>query len=202
MKKEEKTNLTRERILSAAMRAFGEAGYAGVSLNALLSENGISKGLMYHNFSGKEALYLACVDRCFRDLVAFLQAQPARDGLGGYLEYRFRYFTEHPMRARVFFEAMLRPPEGLEEKIRPLRATMADYNRRIYQETLEKLRLRPGVTPRQAMEYFEIIQQSFNGFFSSPAYDGKALGEMIAEHEGKLAKIMDFMLYGIAERQE
>lgn len=201
MKKEEKTTLTRERILEAATRAFGDFGYSGVSLNALLSENQISKGLLYHNFSGKEALYLECVSRCFRDLVDYLRAQPEQEGLSGYLELRFRYFAVHPMRARVFFEAMLRPPQGLEEKIRPLKAPLETFNRWVYQNTLSRLKLRPGITPERAIEYFEMIQQCFNSLFSSPAYADKALGEMIEEHEKKLQEMMDLMLYGIAERR-
>ena len=43
MKKEEKTELTRKRILAAAMKEFGENGYQGASLNRIC-DIGIPKG--------------------------------------------------------------------------------------------------------------------------------------------------------------
>ena len=60
MKKEEKTELTKKKILSAALQEFGSNGYRGASLNAIC-ESGTPKGLLYHNFKNKDALYLSCV---------------------------------------------------------------------------------------------------------------------------------------------
>ena len=43
MKKEEKTELTKERILTAAMEEFGEKGYAAAALNNICALNRKSK---------------------------------------------------------------------------------------------------------------------------------------------------------------
>ena len=61
--------------------------------------------------------------------------------------------------------------------------------------------LRPGVTQDDAIAYYEVMQEMFNGYFSSPAYVGKDLQVLVADHESRLAKMLDFMLYGIAERR-
>lgn len=50
------------------------------------------------------------------------------------------------------------------------------------------------------LEYYAIMQEMFNGYFSSPAYAGKDFKTVVADHEDKLAKMLDLMLYGIAER--
>ena len=42
------------------------------TLNAICSNHGISKGLLYHNFAGKDGLYLACVSYCFSDVTEYL----------------------------------------------------------------------------------------------------------------------------------
>ena len=47
MRKEEKTKLTYERILSAAMEEFGTKSYDSASLTTLCNEKRISKGLVY-----------------------------------------------------------------------------------------------------------------------------------------------------------
>ena len=72
MKKEAKTEITKERIMTAAMREFGEKGYFAASLNNICG-TGIPKGLLYHNFKNKDALYLACVEKSFSALTAYLK---------------------------------------------------------------------------------------------------------------------------------
>lgn len=46
MKREEKSALSRQRILEAAMEEFSLKGYEGASLNAVWAEKGISKGII------------------------------------------------------------------------------------------------------------------------------------------------------------
>lgn len=72
MKKEKKTELTKKRILSLAIQEFGTKGYKGASLNSIC-EAGIPKGLLYHNFKNKDALYLSCVELCFHSLTQHLK---------------------------------------------------------------------------------------------------------------------------------
>ena len=72
MRKETKTERTKERILAAAMDEFGSKGYAASSLNNICNA-GISKGLLYHNFKSKDDLFLACVRRCFNTLSEYLK---------------------------------------------------------------------------------------------------------------------------------
>ena len=56
----------------AAIQELGTNGYTASTLNAICSNHGISKGLLYHNFTGKDGLYLACVSHCFSDVTEYL----------------------------------------------------------------------------------------------------------------------------------
>lgn len=58
MRKEEKTRLRREKIITAALFEFATKGYQGFVINELCKVDGIAKGVLYHNFSGKSDLYL------------------------------------------------------------------------------------------------------------------------------------------------
>ncbi len=201
MKKQEKTERTRERIVGAAIEEFGTVGYSAAAINNICSGHEISKGLLYHNFSGKDALYLACVSRCFAEVTAYLKDQDIGDDLERYMQLRIRYFSQHPLCARIFFEAVLQPPAPLAAQIREAKADFDCLNKKIYQAALSKMTLRPGVTQDDAIAYYEVMQEMFNGYFSSPAYVGKDLQVLVADHESRLAKMLDFMLYGIAERR-
>ncbi len=52
-----------------------------------------------------------------------------------------------------------------------------------------------------ALEYYAMIQEMFNGYFSSPAYAGKNFIAKIADHEEKLAQMLDILLYGLAKKE-
>ncbi len=60
--KAEQGQATRRGIIEAATRLFGERGYAGVSIEAVLAATSLSRGALYHHFAGKEALFEAVVE--------------------------------------------------------------------------------------------------------------------------------------------
>lgn len=57
MKKQEKTQKTKERILAAALQEFGTKSYDTASINSICEIGNIPKGLIYHNFKEKCSAY-------------------------------------------------------------------------------------------------------------------------------------------------
>ncbi|MGZ4441650.1 MAG: TetR family transcriptional regulator [Nocardioidaceae bacterium] len=53
---------SRRTILDAAARSFAERGYAGASLNQIITAAGITKGGFYFHFPSKQALALAVLE--------------------------------------------------------------------------------------------------------------------------------------------
>lgn len=199
MKQSERTEQTKEKIIAAATEEFGTQGYAASSLNHICSNWDIPKGLIYHNFKDKDTLYLVCMNRCFSAVTAFLEQQKSNINLKTYVSLRYRFFAEHPLYARIFFEALLQPSAKLQERISEQRRSFDALNLEIYCAALQKLSLRSGVSEAQALEYFEIMQEMFNGYFSSSAYASSEFSELVIEHEKKLDQMLDLMLFGIAK---
>ena len=54
---------TRERLLGASRRVFARSGFHGASVEEVASEAGFSTGALYSNFTGKEDLFLALMER-------------------------------------------------------------------------------------------------------------------------------------------
>src|SRR3954471_23270279 len=59
---------TREQLVAIARRLFAERGYEGASVEAVLSESGVSRGALYHHFESKEALFEAALEAVERDI--------------------------------------------------------------------------------------------------------------------------------------
>ena len=61
MKQQERQKKSKEKILQAAITEFSASGYDKVTMENICTRHGISKGMMYHYYSGKDDLFLLCV---------------------------------------------------------------------------------------------------------------------------------------------
>jgi AcrR family transcriptional regulator len=68
----ERSEGTTTRLVEAAVRLFGDEGYAAVSTDDVAALAGVTKGALYHHFSDKAALFRAVFVRTQRDLVSTL----------------------------------------------------------------------------------------------------------------------------------
>jgi AcrR family transcriptional regulator len=76
----------REAVLAAAVTEFAARGLAGTSTENVARAAGISQPYLFRLFPTKKALFLALVDRCFRQVAAAFEAAAAdrvgEDALG------------------------------------------------------------------------------------------------------------------------
>jgi AcrR family transcriptional regulator len=56
---QERTEATTTALLAAARELFAQDGYAATSLDAVVAKAGVTKGALYHHFSGKRDLFAA-----------------------------------------------------------------------------------------------------------------------------------------------
>ena len=68
MKKELKTQLTRERIIEAALIEFSQKGYKAFGINELCKNHKISKGILYITFLARRSSIWPASVRAFRRL--------------------------------------------------------------------------------------------------------------------------------------
>lgn len=54
--------VTRDEILGAARRLFGERGFDGTTIRAIATEAGVNQGLVHHFFGTKEQIFIAAVN--------------------------------------------------------------------------------------------------------------------------------------------
>jgi AcrR family transcriptional regulator len=80
--------VTREALLHAARTLFGEQGYAATSLDEVAQAAQVTKGALYHHYSGKQELFAAVYEQVKREVseraaTAFLEPDPWEDLCAG-----------------------------------------------------------------------------------------------------------------------
>ena len=68
MTQKERQERSRKEIYQAALEEFGTYGYDKVNMERICGNHGISKGMMYHYYSGKDDLFLLCAREIFQAL--------------------------------------------------------------------------------------------------------------------------------------
>lgn len=61
-RREEYSEATRDALVDSAVALFTERGYAGTSLDEIAARSRVTKGALYHHFTGKQALFQAAFD--------------------------------------------------------------------------------------------------------------------------------------------
>lgn len=210
MKREEKSALSKQKILEAAMEEFSRKGYSGASLNTVWAEKGISKGIIYHHFQDKDELYLLCVRTCFDAITAYLQTAAdslsgtSHDRLKNYFDARFRFFTDHPVYLGIFIDASVNPPEKLLPRIRQLRQDFDQLNISVLKKLLRNEPLRPGLSADLVADDFRMYMDYFNMHFrvaccENYSQENHSQNDILRKHEEMCHRQLDILLHGVLD---
>jgi len=71
---------TRQALVDSALQLFTKRGYAATSLDAIVKSARVTKGALYHHFSGKQALFEAAFDKVETAAIAKLSTVVDGDG--------------------------------------------------------------------------------------------------------------------------
>ncbi|MQA07271.1 MAG: TetR family transcriptional regulator [Pseudonocardiaceae bacterium] len=67
---QERSRNTREALLSAGRRLFGERGYPHVAADEIVAAAGVTRGALYHHYDGKHGLFRAVLERLEGEITA------------------------------------------------------------------------------------------------------------------------------------
>lgn len=207
MKREEKNELSKQKILQAALEEFGAKTYFGASVGQICTQYGISKGIIYHYFADKDALYLACCRECISGFLQYLNtadyivADDADSSLKKYFSARFIFFSEHTYHFRIFYEMLSVPPRRLIHDIQEITQPLDCLNKEFFLSLLDSFPLRTGVSREDACTFFDFIQKGFHIWFNEKIGSVSSEEELLHLHEEYIKKTVDCMLYGIIRKE-
>ncbi|MGL4373352.1 MAG: TetR/AcrR family transcriptional regulator [Turicibacter sp.] len=206
MGKESKNELSRERILNAALEEFGQNDYNSASTNAMCKNHQISKGLLFHYYKNKEELFLQCAKKCFEELNMFLQNNYVKTGssveqnLNHYFEVRFKFFEEYPYYAQIFRTSTFNAPSHLIKEINTLKMNLRQTNELILLDMIQGVCLKEEIDKEEVVhtilefaDYLQVKQR----IKSEEIDHQKATKVMIEEQNLQLIKMINILFYGI-----
>ncbi len=93
--------LTKEKILDAAMAEFAEKGYGSARVDAIARKARANKRMLYHYYGNKEALFVAVLERTYQDIrdhekALDLQRLDPDRAMRELIRFTFGYFVAHP----------------------------------------------------------------------------------------------------------
>lgn len=203
MKREEKNQQTRRRIVDGALAEFAKCGYGASSINNICAAQGISKGIIYHYFKTKDDLYLNCVGECFALLTQHIQSclvteqESVEKQLERYFHVRMAFFRDFPVYQPIFCEAVVSPPAHLEAGILESKRAFDELNVEILERLLRQLPLRPPTTMASVVETFRQFQDFINAKYQMAGMSSQEF-EM---REESCRKALNILLYGVIERK-
>ena len=126
----------RQQLLDISLRVFARDGYHETSMNALASEAGVTKPVLYQHFASKRNLVVEVLnrvgDRLHSSIVAaVLTEETPRDRVEAGFRAFFRFFDGEPDAFAVLYESKLgAEPEFRGDALR-IQATFAETVARI-----------------------------------------------------------------------
>ncbi|WP_291479403.1 TetR/AcrR family transcriptional regulator [Corynebacterium sp.] len=136
---QERSRVTRRRLLEAALATLSEHGLAATTLSAVASRAGVSRGAAQHHFPTRDALIEAALEEFFSERTQNLRTSVAELSSGSdgapvedVLELVFGFFSNRPFHAALHIWAAASTDATLRELIVPAEAR---YGREVYHLT-------------------------------------------------------------------
>jgi len=125
----------RRQILDVALEVFARHGYHDTSMNALASEAGVTKPVLYQHFVSKHDLFEVLLtetgDRLMRAIeAAEAEETPRRQVEAGFRAF-FHFFDERPAAFSVVYGSSLTVDPEFRRDARQVRDSFAEYLTRL-----------------------------------------------------------------------
>ncbi len=176
---------TRQMILGAAVKTFGEVGFGRVSLARIAAAGGVSPAALCQHFGDKEQLYEAATDEVYRGLVAGLGGLDPALPLAELIEKIYAHAEASRVGVRLLLRRILEAG-GVDAR------TKARHVAPLLEAASERVAAIYGLPPQRAREALVALGHLVSRFVTNaPADNAVALG--VARPEEARARIVQLL---------
>lgn len=154
------------RILEAALAEFAAAGYEAASTNAIAEAAGVAKGLVFHHFGNKQALFAAVAEHVVERTVARFFTDGPQPPPTELFERLYRWsllkleiFQEDPDGFRFLTRSIPQAPPEVRAPVERLYGALVARHWPTFLAGVDTSRLRPGLTLADAVETITLLAE-------------------------------------------
>ena len=163
---QERTEITRAKLLEAASRLFTEHGFEGVSIRDLENAAKVQRGLLAYHFKNKKTLWKAMADATFNLMheqlnsrLELLEDLSARERIAYIIRFYVRFSSRHPELSRLLSQEARHDSWRIHYLAENHISDLADSLRGPVIETL-------GLSERQFMHWYYLLAGGSSLIFS------------------------------------
>jgi TetR/AcrR family transcriptional regulator len=163
---QERTEITRAKLLEAAGRLFTEHGFEGVSIRDLENAAKVQRGLLAYHFKNKKTLWKAMADATFNLMheqlnsrLELLEDLSARERIAYIIRFYVRFSSRHPELSRLLSQEARHDSWRIHYLAENHISDLADSLRGPVIETL-------GLSERQFMHWYYLLAGGSSLIFS------------------------------------
>lgn len=195
-KQQQRSIVTQQKLLDAAIEAFSENGFKGTSTREIAERAGVHHPLITYHFKNKDKLWRAAADRVFRDfrraLAASLdqhQAEDPKERMASLIRAYVRYAKSQPALHKVMVQEASYPNPRLDWLIETHLKPFFDATFALIEE-LQELGVAPQGDPHLL---FNMIRLSSGGLLAL-GNELKASSGIDVNDEATLDAIADMII--------
>ncbi len=195
-KAQERTAVTRNKLVAAASILFTEHGYEGVTTRDLEKEAGVQRGLLAYHFGDRESLWKVMADETFAlmrnataDRLDLLQDLGPRERVSAVIRFYVRFSAEHPELARLLAQ------EARHDSWR-IQYLVEEHISKIRDEMMAPLVNVLGMTDREFVHWYYLLAGGSSLIFSHAPECQLLFGvdsrqeEMVEAHADLMVKVL------------
>ncbi|MFE5191330.1 TetR/AcrR family transcriptional regulator [Streptomyces sp. NPDC056628] len=177
--KQDRSRVTRQRLLEAAVACLAEHGWAGSTVSVVAERAGVSRGAAQHHFPTREDLFTAAVEYVAEERSTALRAlfpEGASDDRHTVVAALVDLYTGPLFRAALHLWVAASDEEQLRPRVTELEARVGRETHRIAVELLDADESRPGV------------RESVQGLLDMAR--GLGLANLLTDDTGRRARVV------------
>lgn len=174
------------RIIDAALTVFGRNGYKKASIGDIAAAADISKGMVFHYFGSKKALYLYLAELCFRLMMEEIEKGSDRnvtdffDRIRMTADIKMSVMKKHPAILSFLRNMYYDPDREVEDGLKALTSDVENIGSRMVLDGADVSKFKDGVDPRLLFKFLIWASEGFTGSLPPDATAGD-FGGFISE---------------------
>ena len=181
-------------MLEAAAVVFAEVGFRCAEMDRIAERAGAGKGTVYRCFPGKEALFMATVEKALEDLTRHVNdvvdtltdpKEQLRLGIHRYLEF----FEQNPETVELFIQERAEFPRNTKPLYFVYQESHKEKWRKRFEALIEQGRMRSDMAP-------ELAQEVFSDLLYGAVFSQRLAGDRESRSR-KADEIVDLLFRGI-----